>query len=88
MIIYCFFFNLSVSPSAVHDNLGVTSVSGAIDAGQGFVCEAIFTFILVMSIYGCTDSHRPFFGSPALGIGLTVGVMHLAGVSVKQILAF
>lgn len=49
--------------------------------GQGFVCEMIFTFILVMSIFGTTDPNRALFGSPALGIGLTVGVVHLAAVS-------
>lgn len=68
-----------VTPSETHSNLGVTS-SPLLDAGQAFGCEVIFTFILVFSIFGCTDGNRPFFGSPALGIGLTVGVMHLAGI--------
>ncbi|KAL4218102.1 Aquaporin-4 [Mactra antiquata] len=69
-----------VTPSTVHSNLGLTLINDNISDGQGFACELIFTFILVMSIYGCTDPNRPFFGSPALGIGLTVGCMHLAGI--------
>ena len=68
----------SVSPSSEHNNLGYNDISAVHDIGQGIACEAVFTFILVFSVLGCTDEHRPFFGSPALGIGLTVGVLHLA----------
>ena len=69
-----------VTPSSTHGNLGVTG-SSLLDGGEMFGCEVIFTFVLVFSIFGCTDGNRPFFGSPALGIGLTVGVLHLGGVS-------
>ena len=74
-------FLCSVSPDVVHNNLGLTLVSSSLTAAQGFGCETIFTFILVMSIYGCTDGNRPMFGSPAVGIGFTIAVVHLAGVN-------
>lgn len=69
-----------VTPSRFHDNLGLTSVSDEISAGQAFACELVFTFILVMSIFGTTDPNRALLGSPALGIGLTIAVAHLAGI--------
>ncbi|XP_053409128.1 aquaporin AQPAe.a-like isoform X4 [Mercenaria mercenaria] len=69
-----------VTPSALHGNLGLTSVNSELTEGQGFMCEFVFTFILVMSIFGTTDSNRALLGSPALGIGLTVGVVHLAAI--------
>ncbi|KAL4229080.1 hypothetical protein ACF0H5_012119 [Mactra antiquata] len=69
-----------VSPSTVHSNLGLTTINSDISAGQGLACELIFTLILVTSIFGTTDPNRVLFGSPALGIGLTVTVCHLAGI--------
>ena len=78
----------SVSPSSEHNNLGYNDISAVHDIGQGIACEAVFTFILVFSVLGCTDEHRPFFGSPALGIGLTVGVLHLALVGPPQYISF
>ena len=78
----------SVSPSSVHNNLGYNDISAVHDIGQGIACEAVFTFILVFSVLGCTDEHRPFFGSPALGIGLTVGVLHLALVGPPQYISY
>jgi hypothetical protein len=70
-----------VTPTALHGNLGITSLNNELSEGQGLVCEMVFTFILVMSIFGTTDPNRALFGSPALGIGFTVGVVHLAAVS-------
>ena len=78
----------SVSPSSEHNNLGYNDISAVHDIGQCIACEAVFTFILVFSVLGCTDEHRPFFGSPALGIGLTVGVLHLALVGPPQYISF
>ncbi|XP_052762100.1 aquaporin AQPAe.a-like [Mya arenaria] len=69
-----------VTPPYLHGNLGVTSVNGDMSVAQGFVCEALFTFILVMSIFGCTDRHRPMFGSPAVGVGITIAAVHLAAI--------
>ncbi|XP_060576031.1 aquaporin-5-like isoform X2 [Ruditapes philippinarum] len=69
-----------VTPTALHGNLGITSLNNEISEGQGLVCEIVFTFILVMSIFGTTDPNRALFGSPALGIGFTVAVVHLAAI--------
>jgi glycerol uptake facilitator-like aquaporin len=76
------FINLRVTPTALHGNLGITSLNNEISEGQGLVCEIVFTFILVMSIFGTTDPNRALFGSPALGIGFTVAVVHLAAVRI------
>nr|QIE08067.1 aquaporin 1 [Sinonovacula constricta] len=70
----------TVTPSRLHSDLGMTTLSNDLDAGQGFGCELVFTFILVMSILGCTDNNRPMFGSPAVGIGITITVVHLAAI--------
>ncbi|XP_060576036.1 aquaporin-4-like [Ruditapes philippinarum] len=69
-----------VTPPRLHGNLGLTSLNNEISEGQGLVCEIVFTFILVMSIFGTNDPNRALFGSPALGIGFTVGVVHLAAI--------
>ncbi|XP_060598108.1 aquaporin-4-like [Ruditapes philippinarum] len=68
------------TPSRLHNNLAVTTINPELNVGQGLGCEIIFTFILVMSIMGCTDMNRPLFGSPAIGIGFTVAVVHLAAI--------
>lgn len=70
----------SVTPDEVHSDLGVNTVGPLLSVAEGFGCELVYTFILVFSIFGCTDENRPFFGSPALGIGLTIAVLHLAGI--------
>jgi len=61
----------------------VTDVNEELTAGQGFVFELIFTYILVLSILGVTDQNRPKFGSPAVEIGLTIATVHLAAVSLN-----
>ncbi|KAH3700204.1 aquaporin AQPAn.G-like [Dreissena polymorpha] len=69
-----------VTPSYLHGNLGVTSVHMGLSGGQGFACEFVLTFLLVTSVFACTDTNRTLCGSPSLGIGITVGVLHLAGI--------
>ncbi|XP_052773593.1 aquaporin-5-like [Mya arenaria] len=69
-----------LTPAELNDNLGLTTVNPDLNGGQAFACELVFTFILVMSIFGCTDPNRALFGSPALGIGLTVSVLHFASI--------
>ncbi|XP_060552215.1 lens fiber major intrinsic protein-like [Ruditapes philippinarum] len=69
-----------VTPSELHGNLGMNMVNTRISAVQGFACEVVFTFILVISIYGCIDSNRTFFGSEAVGIGFTIAGINLAGI--------
>ncbi|XP_052770365.1 aquaporin FA-CHIP-like [Mya arenaria] len=69
-----------VTPGELNDNLGLTTINPDLNGGQAVACEIVFTFILVMSIFGCTDPSRALFGSPALGIGLTVSVLHFASI--------
>ncbi|WAR21889.1 AQPA-like protein [Mya arenaria] len=69
-----------VTPGELNDNLGLTTINPDLNGGQAVACEMVFTFILVMSIFGCTDPNRALFGSPALGIGLTVSVLHFASI--------
>lgn len=59
--------------------LGVTRLNG-INAGQGFAIELFLTFVLVAVIFASTDSNRSHFGNPAIVIGLTVAMSHLAAV--------
>ncbi|KAK7091111.1 hypothetical protein V1264_008840 [Littorina saxatilis] len=70
-----------LTPDDFHSNLAVTSVNAQLTTGQGLGVEIILTFVLVFVIFGTTDENRPSFGSPALLIGLTVTLLHLAGVS-------
>ncbi|KAK3578203.1 hypothetical protein CHS0354_015254 [Potamilus streckersoni] len=70
----------SVTPKEFHINLGVTGVNSKLNAGQGIGCECLFTFTLVLCIMCITDSNRSQFTSPAFGIGLTVSVLHFAGI--------
>ncbi|WAR21869.1 AQP2-like protein [Mya arenaria] len=70
----------SVTPGELNDNLGLTTINPDLNGVQAVVCELVFTFILVMSIFGCTDPNRALLGSPALGIGLTVSVLHFASI--------
>jgi len=51
---------------------------------QGFLVEAMVTFILVLVVYGVCDSRRTDIGgSVPLIIGLTVALSHL--LSVRQL---
>ncbi|RUS77374.1 hypothetical protein EGW08_014854 [Elysia chlorotica] len=69
---------LTLSPQ--NKNLAVTGLSDGVTQAQGFGMELILTFVLVTVIFGTTDPNRASFGSPALLIGLTVTVGHLAGI--------
>lgn len=60
--------------------LGVTRLNGGINAGQGFAIEMFLTFILVAVIFASTDGNRSHFGNPAIVIGLTVTLSHLAAI--------
>ncbi|XP_059175182.1 aquaporin-5-like isoform X2 [Physella acuta] len=70
-----------LTPHIFHKNLAVTSLGNGVTPAQGFGVELILTFVLVAVIFGTTDPNRPSFGSPALLIGLTVTLGHLAGIN-------
>jgi len=63
-----------------NNGFAVTGLAPGVTAGQGFGVELILTFVLVTVIYGTTDPNRASFGSPAVLIGLTVTLGHLAGI--------
>ncbi|WAR21884.1 PIP1-like protein, partial [Mya arenaria] len=46
----------------------IAPVNSELNAGQAFACELVYTFILVVSVFGCTDPNRALLGSPALSI--------------------
>nr|AOS89753.1 aquaporin [Helix pomatia] len=70
-----------LTPTRFHDNLAVTNLGHGVTQAQGFGVELLLTFTLVTVIFGTTDPNRASFGSPALLIGLTVTLGHLAGIN-------
>ncbi|XP_005111061.2 aquaporin-5 isoform X2 [Aplysia californica] len=69
-----------LTPDGHHADLAVTGLGKDVTQAQGFGVELLLTFVLVTVIFGTTDSNRPGFGSPALLIGLTVTLGHVAGI--------
>ncbi|KAG5869640.1 hypothetical protein JTB14_011703 [Gonioctena quinquepunctata] len=70
-----------VTPDTRVGNLGLTVVNAELTAFQGFVVEAILTFLLVFVIHGVTDSRRKdVMGSIPLAIGVAVTAAHLCGI--------
>jgi glycerol uptake facilitator-like aquaporin len=70
-----------VTASSLHDSLGVTAINKDLNVGQGFGVEVILTFVLVFVIVATTDSNRSDAGMASIAIGLTIALLHLAGVS-------
>lgn len=70
-----------VTPTAYHGNLAVTSISSELNVGQGFGIEVILTFVLVFVIVATTDSNRIDGGMASVAIGLTIALLHLAGIT-------
>lgn len=53
-----------------------------ISPGQGFGVEFLLTLQLVLCVIAVTDKRRDVGGFAPLSIGLSVGLGHLAGVSI------
>ncbi|KAL4217731.1 aquaporin-like protein [Mactra antiquata] len=70
----------SMTPAEMHGNLGANSINDRMTPIQGFGFELVQTWVLLMSILGCIDTNRPLFGSEAVGIGLTIAALNLAGI--------
>lgn len=61
-------------------NLGVPALGHGVDASSGMLLEAIFTFFLVMVIFGAAvDTRGPFNAVAGLAIGLTIAIDVLFG---------
>ncbi|XP_070592114.1 aquaporin-6 [Erythrolamprus reginae] len=67
-----------VTPAKVRGYLGVNKVSLDISSGQAVAVELILTLQLVLCYFASTDAQRTK-GSPAIIIGLSVGLGHLVG---------
>ena len=67
--------------SSLHGSLGVTAINTSLTVGQGFGVEVILTFVLVFVIVATIDSNRIDAGMASIAIGLTIALLHLAGVS-------
>jgi MIP family channel proteins len=60
--------------------LGVPALGHGVDAGSGFLLEAIFTFLLVTVIFGAAvDTRGPFNAVAGLAIGFTIAIDVLFG---------
>lgn len=78
-----------MTPSEIHNTLGLTQVSPALTPVQGFGFEFFLGFILIFVVFGICDLHRPESKpTAALIIGLTVSLGHLFGVSIISFLDF
>ena len=63
---------------AVH--LGVPALGHGVNAGSGFLLEAILTFFLVLVVFGAAvDQRGPFNAVAGLAIGLTISIDVLFG---------
>jgi aquaporin TIP len=60
--------------------LGVPALGHGVDASSGFLLEAIFTFFLVLVVFGAAvDTRGPFNAVAGLAIGLTISIDVLFG---------
>jgi len=66
------------TPKANRATLGVTAPAPGVSAGQGFVMELLFTFILVFFVFSITDPKKKTepYGT-TLGIGVVIWVCHV-----------
>ena len=83
-------FLYGVLPEEFRKTLGYNDLKNGLTPIQGFGTEAVFTFILIMSISACLDEQRVehFYMKVTnpLTIGLTVSAIHLVGVCSEIIL--
>nr|APA28756.1 aquaporin 2B [Bemisia tabaci] len=62
-------------------NLGVTTVSAELSAKQGFIVEAIITFVLILVVQSVCDVRRTDLkGSVGVAIGFAITCCHLAAI--------
>ena len=67
-------------PITTATSLGVPALGHGVNAGSGFVLEAILTFLLVFVIFGAAvDARNQFSVTAGLAIGLTIAIDVLFG---------
>ncbi|XP_031557629.1 aquaporin AQPAe.a-like [Actinia tenebrosa] len=70
-----------LTPSSKHGTLGATVPSVGVSTGQAFGIEFMLTFLLVLTVFACTDPKRQHYGYEIpLAIGFCVTVCHLIGI--------
>ncbi|XP_070700660.1 aquaporin-4-like isoform X2 [Pempheris klunzingeri] len=70
-----------VTPAAVRDSLGVTTVNSKISLGHGLLVELLITFELVFTVFATCDPKRTDLGGSAgLAIGFAVAIGHLFAI--------
>ncbi|RZC43174.1 aquaporin AQPcic, partial [Asbolus verrucosus] len=68
-------------PEEKEGNLGITNLGENVTQLQGFLMEAILTFLLLFIIHAVCDPRRKDIkGSAPLAIGLAVSACHLCGI--------
>uniref|UniRef100_A0A0B7ASU0 Aquaporin n=1 Tax=Arion vulgaris TaxID=1028688 RepID=A0A0B7ASU0_9EUPU len=71
-----------LTPSAYHENLGMTTVNREINLGQAIGVEMFITFVLVFTVFASCDSkRRDLNGSTPLSIGFAVTMCHLWAIN-------
>lgn len=71
----------AITPADKLGNLGITNINPSLDPMQGFIVEAILTFLLLIVIHGVCDTRRKDVkGSAPLAIGVAIVACHLAGI--------
>jgi hypothetical protein len=74
-----------LTPSTKRGTLGATVPTPGVNTGQAFGIEFVLTFLLVLTVFACTDHKRQHYGYEVpLAIGFCVTVCHLIGVSVES----
>lgn len=70
-----------IVPVSRQGNLGLTTVNPELTAGQGFLVEAIITFVLILVIQSVCDPRRKDLGNAApIAVGLAISTCHLMAI--------
>ena len=61
-------------------HLGVIKMSITLNVGQAIFIEAVITFLLVLTVFGCVDKNRKdqlimCSGPMAMGLSITAGLL-------------
>jgi len=72
-----------LTPPSKRGLLGATIPAEGVGIGEAFGIEFVLTFLLVLTVFACTDPKRQHYGYEVpLAIGFCVVVCHLTGVRI------